>query len=109
MIGSLPVIFCISLTRALASERRPSSLHASRNAGTLIVVGLVLFSAMNLPLVWNVKLIGQILSPLCSGIVQPNAVDQVLESRVAAKKVNAGFNLERCHGVGALRVGFVEP
>ena len=50
MLGSLPVTFCISLVRALASARLASSLHASRNAGTLMVVGLVLFSAMNLPL-----------------------------------------------------------
>src|ERR1700721_1388448 len=50
MAGSLPVSFCISLARALASVRRASSAHPSRNAETLMLVGLVLFSAMNLPL-----------------------------------------------------------
>ena len=50
VVTLLPVTFSISLARALASARRASSVHASRNARTLPVVGLVLFSAMNLPL-----------------------------------------------------------
>src|ERR1035438_2375873 len=46
IFGSSPVALCINLTSALASARLVSSVRASINAGTLSLVGLVLFSAM---------------------------------------------------------------
>src|SRR5689334_23418626 len=47
IFGFSPAAFCINLTSALASERRPSSVIASINADTLTFVALVLFSAIH--------------------------------------------------------------
>src|SRR5580700_9077597 len=49
IFGFSPLDFCINLTSALASARLVASVRASINAGTLNLVGLVLFSAISRP------------------------------------------------------------